>query len=88
MSDSRLDRILRSAGVPDLVEVLAERLDPTDLQTLLLEVYHRLAAKITPARLLEQYATNRFVAPSLVDPRKLLEFVARRYHRQAFAEIP
>jgi hypothetical protein len=74
MSDSRLNRILRSAGVPDLVDVLADRLGPTDLQSLLLEVYQRLAANITPARLLEQYETNRFVAPSPVDPRKLLEF--------------
>ena len=36
-------RILREAGVPELLEVLAERLSPTDLQSLLLEVYRRRA---------------------------------------------
>ena len=34
-------RILREAGVPELLEVLAECLSPTDLQSLLLEVYRQ-----------------------------------------------
>lgn len=73
MNDALLARITREAGVPDLVEILASRLEPTDLQSLLLEVYARRAAAVTPARLLEQYATNRFVAPSAADPRALVE---------------
>ncbi len=31
-----LERILREAGVPELIDVLVERLAPTDLQSLLL----------------------------------------------------
>jgi hypothetical protein len=73
MTNGLIERIVRAAGVPDLVQVLAERLRPTELQSLLLDVYRRAARKTTPARLLEQYERNRFVAPSPVDPRKVLE---------------
>jgi hypothetical protein len=59
-----LARVLREAGVPGLLELLAEGLPPTDLQSLLLEVYRRRAAGVTPGRLLESYARNRFTAPS------------------------
>jgi hypothetical protein len=66
--DRWLGRILRESGVPDLLEVLAERLPPTDLQTLLLEVSRRRAAAVTPARLLHAYEHNRFTRPSALDP--------------------
>lgn len=69
-----VDRIVRESGVPDLLEVLAERLAPTDLQSLLLEVYRRRAATVSPARLLEQYAANRLVRPSTAAPARLLDF--------------
>jgi hypothetical protein len=73
MTKSPLDRILSSAGVPELLEVLAERLEPTDLQSLLLEVARRRSKAVSPARLLEQYLGNRFVAPSSAPPKKLAE---------------
>lgn len=73
MSGKPLDRILREAG-PDLVDVLSERLSPTDLQSLLMEVFLRRAAQVSPARLLEQHEGNRFTMPSPMDPRVLLEF--------------
>src|SRR5690348_3297954 len=59
-----LERLLREAGVPELLDVLVERLGPTDLQSLLLEVYRRRASKITPGQLLERYEQDRFVRPS------------------------
>ena len=34
-----VERIEREAGVPGLASILAERLEPTDRQSLLLEVY-------------------------------------------------
>ena len=67
------ERLKRESGVPDLVEVLTERLAPSDLQSLLLEVYARLASKVRPAQLLQQHEENRFVAPSPADPRLLAE---------------
>ena len=66
--DSKLRRVLREAGAPGVLDALAGRLSPTDLQTLLLEVARRRAARVTPSRLLAQYETNRFTAPSRLDP--------------------
>lgn len=71
VADGLLERIVRESGVPELVEVLAERLSPTDLQSLLLEVFRRRAAQQTPAGLLERYARNRFVRPSAVSPQAM-----------------
>lgn len=65
-------RILQEAGVPELLEVLAERLSPTDLQSLLLEVYRQRAQRVTPANLMRQYEHNRFVQPAQVRPQQLL----------------
>jgi hypothetical protein len=74
MAQDVVDRILRESGVPDLFAVLAERLSPTDLQSLLLAVYRKRAADQTPARLLEQYEQNRFVRPSPISLQALAEF--------------
>ncbi len=68
-----IERIERHAGVGALLEVLAERLPPTDLQSLLLEAYRRRAAAVSPGRLLERYRRDRFTAPAGVDPRSMAE---------------
>jgi hypothetical protein len=68
MSNLIIERIQREAGVPDLVDVLVERLNPTDLQSLLLEVYRRRAAGVTPSQLLERYERDRFARPSDLAP--------------------
>jgi hypothetical protein len=78
-----LSRIEREAGVPGLVEILAERLAPTDLQSLLLEVYRRRARQVCPGRLLDHYARNRFVRPAHSDPKGQTEF-----DRLAFRLLP
>jgi hypothetical protein len=78
-----VERVVRRAGVPDLVEVLSRRLGRPALQSLLLEVARRRASEVTPARLLERYEGDRFVRPSTVDVRKLLEF-----DRLAYALLP
>ena len=77
-----LERIEREAGIPGLVAILAERLTPTDLQSLLLEVC-RLRARRKPSALLANYQTNRFVAPSAVAPTCLL-----RWEQTAFSQLP
>jgi len=66
-------RIEREAGVAGLLEILTKRLEPTDLQSLLLEVYSRLAMGISTKRLLEQYRNNRFLALSSIDRRTISE---------------
>lgn len=74
MNEKLIKRILDQAKVPDLVEVLTQRLSQSDLQSLLLEVYRARAQSLTPQYLLQQYAQNRSVQPAAVNPRQLLEF--------------
>jgi hypothetical protein len=74
MSDAMLERIQREAGVPELMEALVERLSPTDLQSLLLEVYRRRALRVQPGQLLERYERDRFVRPADLAPSELTDF--------------
>jgi hypothetical protein len=78
MDDGMLARIDRSAGVDDLAGRL-ERLAPTDLQSLLLEVYRRHARRRRPQDVLEQYRRNRSVTPAAADPVALLELDRRAF---------
>ena len=71
--DEILERVVRQSGVADLLDLLSERLAPTDLQSLLIEVYRRRATRQAPADLLDQYRRNRFVQPSPMNPRAFLE---------------
>ena len=68
MSDPMLERIQGEAGIPELIDVLVECLAPTDLQSLLLEVYRRRATSVQPSQLLERYERDRFVRPSALAP--------------------
>jgi hypothetical protein len=58
------ERIEREVGLPGLATILSTRLSPTDLQSLLLDVYARRVRARTPATLLQDYRDNRFVRPS------------------------
>jgi hypothetical protein len=78
-----VERIEREAGAPGLVSLLAERLTPTDLQSLLLEVYRLHSARRRPADVLSSYASDRFVRPAPVSPVCLLA-----WERIAFTELP
>ena len=69
-----IERIEREAWVPDLANILTDRLAPTDLQSLLLEVYGRRAKKREPKVLLEDFVSNRFTRPSSASPSRLLEW--------------
>ena len=74
MPDGLLGRIVRQSGVPDLVEVLAERLAPTDLQSLMMEVYRRRSAVVSPPELLERFSTDRFSRPASTAPAAVAAF--------------
>ncbi len=69
-----IDRIIKKAQVPELMEILVHRLSLPDLQSLLLEVYRRRAKSLVPRNVLEQYIQNRFVQSAQVSPRDILEF--------------
>lgn len=77
------ERIEREVGVPGLVSLLAESLKPTDLQSILLEVYRLRARRRRPSAVLSDYEANRFVQPSPLSPLRLLE-----WERIAFSELP
>src|SRR5713226_8685316 len=78
-----IERIERETGVPDLANILTNRLAPTDLQSLLLEVYARRAKKRGPKALLEDHVSNRFTRPAATSPTRFLE-----WDRVAFSTLP
>ena len=81
--DKIVERIEREAGVPGLVSILAEHLSPTDLQSILLEVYRIRSSRIPSSTVLSDFQSNRFVQPSTVSPISLL-----RWEQVAFAHLP
>lgn len=78
-----IERIEREIGIPGLASALAERLSPTDLQSLLMEVYRQRVGRRQPAQLLGQYERDRFTRPAALSPLTLLE-----WDRTAFAQLP
>jgi hypothetical protein len=68
------DRIERELGIPGLAFKLAERLDPADLQSLLLDVYRRMVKRRPTTTILADYETNRFVRPAAYAPARYLEW--------------
>src|SRR5207244_7518281 len=78
-----INRIEREAGVPRRADILSDRLAPTDLQSLLLEVYARRAKKRDPKALLDDHVSNRFTRHSASDPTRLLA-----WDRVAFSTLP
>lgn len=73
MTDEILNRIARESGVADILDAL-NRLSPTDLQSLLLEVYRTKAARISPSDLLARYERDRFVRPSALGADQISAF--------------
>jgi len=78
-----VERIERELGVPGLASILAQRLTPTDLQSLLLEVYRLRSSRRRLADLLSSYESDRFVRPSSVPPSRLLS-----WEQVAFSQLP
>lgn len=80
-------RIEREAGVQNLSGVLAHRIKPTDLQSLLLEVYRERVKHRNLNAIFSDYASNSFTRPSRCDPVRLLEWdriafshLSKRFH--------
>lgn len=77
------ERIERQLGIPGLAARLAQSLAPTDLQSLLLEVYRLRLSRLQPAQVLSNYQTNRFVQPARASPLDLL-----KWELVAFEHLP
>jgi len=78
-----VERIEREAGISGLASILADRLSPTDLQSLLLEVYRIRSSRIHPATVRSDFEANRFVRPAAVSPISLLQ-----WEQIAFSHLP
>lgn len=74
MNEDFLQRLEAGSGIPGLAGILSERLSGADLNSLLLEVFHRKTERLSPAELLRQYRQNRFVQPAGVDAIGFSEF--------------
>lgn len=83
MNTKILNRIIEKSKLPELLDALVNRLSLSDLSSLLLEVYRQRTAAVSPKYLTDQYAQNRFVQPSPLDPKILLDF-----DRLAFSLLP
>ncbi len=66
-----IERILKRLDKPDLIRLLTEHISGSDLNTLLLKVFHEKVARSTPNNLLKRYTENRFVHPANVEPVRL-----------------
>jgi len=82
-SGAIIARIEKDAGVRNLADILANRISPADLQSLLLMVYRLRAKKRAARMLLHDYVSNRFARPSSTSPQRLLE-----WDRIAFSRLP
>lgn len=76
-------RLANQLGCPELLDRLAEQIGPSDLQSLLLEVYKRRSKARTAAAVLTQYRGNRFVQPSRVNP-----VAAASFDQLAYSLLP
>ncbi len=74
MTVPSLGDILRVTGVPDLVEILAQRLNPQELDAVLWEAHRQRASRTTPAQLLQRYQSDPSVRPSPADVSTILAF--------------
>ncbi len=67
-------RIASETGIPRLYSVLAEELAPSDLQSLLLEVYRARAKSANEPDILDRSGRNPLFSPSPADARTLNRF--------------
>ncbi len=77
------DRIERELGLPGLAALLADRLEASDLSSLLLEVQRRRVERKRGPDVLADYAKNRFVSPSATAPARFLA-----WDRSALSLLP
>lgn len=73
MPSKIITRILQRLNQPGLDTALIDKLQFSELQSLLLHVFNRKVAKLDTSGLFKDYRNNRLVQPSVLDPRRFLE---------------
>jgi hypothetical protein len=69
--------IARKTGVSGLVAGFHHKLNGSDWNSFLLEIFRERTAKVTPSELLKKFSENRFCRPSGVDPIAMKELEIR-----------
>ncbi|MBF0207911.1 MAG: hypothetical protein HQK53_13605 [Oligoflexia bacterium] len=77
--DRLLSRISKACGVDDILVSLTEKIQMSDLNSLLMEVFNQKTKKISISQLYQSYLTNPYVAPSQISPIELLKFDTLAY---------
>ena len=80
MEDKIARHISERLGIPHLVELLAEGLTGSELNSLLLAVYEKKVEGVRPTLLLQQYRADRFVHPADLDMIGMMEWGLRALH--------
>ncbi len=69
-----IKRILSDNSGDNIFSTLSKNLNPSDLQSLLIEVYKSRAEALNSQSLMKTWSNNRFVCPSPADPRLINKF--------------
>ena len=78
-----IERIEKQVGIPNLTKVLSEEIKPTDLQSLLLDVFKNKARQRKPRDILTDHSSSNYMVPSKIEPQLLLE-----WDQKAFSHLP
>ncbi|MCM3782212.1 hypothetical protein M3231_04460 [Neobacillus mesonae] len=64
----KVQRIVRDAGLENILHLITENVSSSDLNTLLMEVFRERNRVSTAGDLMRRYESNRFVHPAAVNP--------------------
>lgn len=74
ITGSIVKRIRKEKTLSSIDSLLEGKIEPTDLQSLLLKVYENLAAKTKAKDIVRQHRENRFVQPCSLSQREIINF--------------
>lgn len=83
MTQNIINGIVSKINVPNLIELLVDRLSFGELQSLLLKTYELKTKKKQYIELLREYKSNRFTKPSDIDP-----IIQRNLELDIFSLLP
>ncbi len=83
MTQKIVKSILAKIEVPNLVELLVDRISFAELQSLLLNIFNIKTAKRSPKDIFTDYQSNRFTKPSDIHP-----ILHRKLELKIFSKLP
>lgn len=79
MDNNIIKRIEKKLNMPNLVDILIDRINLSDLNTILIEVIRRRTDKFTAYDVFRNYKTNRFVTPAVINSKDYNKFESLVY---------